>query len=370
MVRRPAVIGAMVLASALVAGAAGAWFLLGARSSTAVEAAATPRPSDVTPIPDPTPLTPAETLLATTTDPNACAVTFQGDGIVDPPQLQSQGTRYAALPIPSVPGQVFAGWYPTAEAARAGDAATRINGADLVVCSAQQATLYGAWTTPEAVAAADVSVPILMYHQFTTNPAGEDTWLKLNYIYTGDFDAQMSYLADNSFYLPTWDELSAFIDGRLALPEHSVVITDDDADATWLQLGVPIIDAHRLLTTSFVITTWRSEATPSVYVQQRSHTHDMHEAGANGQGRMTNWTSDEIAADMTTSARILGAAEVMAYPFGHYNDTAKEGLRRAGFELARTTESGYVRVGSDKLALPCIRVDYGTTLEQFITAVG
>ena len=70
---------------------------------------------------------------------------------------------------------------------------------------------------------------------------------------------------------------------------------------------------------------------------------------------MVNWTADQIAADLETSAAILGVKEVIAYPYGHYNDTAKQGVTQAGFEMARTIESGYVSIGTDKLALPVVR---------------
>lgn len=321
--------------------------------------------------PSPTPLTAEEQLLATTDDPNACAVSFTGDGIGDPPVLQTQGELFSHLPIPQRNGWVFAGWYPTASDAAALTTTARVNGADLVACTDdRRLTLVGGWRSPEQVAADNVAVPILMYHQFTTSPEGEGGWLSANYLYTGDFAAQMGYLSAERFYLPTWDELSAFIDGRLWLPARSVVVTDDDADVSWLQLAVPVIDQYGILTTSFVITKWRSEPTPSRFVLQRSHTHDMHEAGADGRGRMVNGTADEVAADLETSAGILGAKEVVAYPFGHYDDTAKQGVARAGFELARTTDQGYVRQGTDKLALPCIRINAGTTMSEFIAAVG
>ena len=73
---------------------------------------------------------------------------------------------------------------------------------------------------------------------------------------------------------------------------------------------------------------------------------------------------------MNTSAQLLGAKEVMAYPFGHYNATAEQALTEAGFDLARTTEHGYVRQGTKKLELPCIRMDYGTSMQTFIKSVG
>ncbi|MGJ0388819.1 polysaccharide deacetylase family protein [Microbacterium sp. CGR1] len=316
------------------------------------------------------PLTAAEQIVADADDPLACAVSFLGEGAPEDPMLQWQNALYVGLPIPAQDGRVFAGWYASEADAAAFTVAARINGADPVVCVDQQIDLFAAWTTPEANAAAAVQVPILMYHQFTANPEGETGWLRGNYAYIGDFDAQMNHIATTGFYLPTWDELSAFIDGRLSLPARSVIITDDDADQTWFDLAVPVIDRYKLLSTSFMITAYRQDPPPSIYVLRRSHTHDMHQAGENGKGRMVNWTADEIAADLNASADVLGVREVIAYPFGHYNDTAKQGVAQAGFEMARTIEPGYVEIGTDKLALPVVRIDYGMGLDSLIKRIG
>ena len=323
------------------------------------------------PTPSATPLTASEELLATTDDPNACAVSFAGDGVTDAPMLQTQGVLYAGLPVPSRDGLVFAGWYATAEDAAAFAIPGRVNGSEPVTCTDREATLYGSWKTPDENAAENARIPILMYHQFTERPEGEDGWLRGNYAYIGDFDAHMEHIATTGFYLPTWDELSAFIDGRLYLPTHSVIVTDDDCDISWLQLGVPIVVEKHVLTTAFCITVDGTGPSPSMYVQQRSHTHDMHRAGADGQGRIVNLTVPEIVADMETSAQVLGGVkQVMAYPFGHYNDTAKEGLREAGFEMARTIEPGYVTIGTDKLAMPTVRINYGMGLDALIGLIG
>jgi hypothetical protein len=316
------------------------------------------------------PLTPAQQLVADSGDPAACAVSFSGEGIALDLQLQSEGSLYQSLPIPAQDGRVFAGWFATPEDAAAQNAAARVNGADAVVCTDREVTLFGAWTTPEANAAAAVQVPILMYHQFTAKPEGESGWLRGNYAYIGDFQAHMDHIASTGFYLPTWDELSAFIDGRLSLPARSVIITDDDADQSWFDLAVPVIDAHKLLATSFMITAYRQDPPPSPYVLRRSHTHDMHQPGENGKGRMVNWTPDQIAADLTASAGVLGVSEVVAYPFGHFNDAAKQGVAQAGFEMARSIEPGYVEIGTDKLALPVVRVDYGMGVDALISRIG
>jgi len=369
---RALALGAVVAAAALL--------VTGCAADTVGTAtpAADSSPSGTTPAP--TPLSAAEQLLAAHTDvPGACAVSFSVDGASLDPQLQVQDRLYDHLPIPREAGRVFAGWYADAAtaaaasadpAAHAGSPATRVNGSRLVDCTDQQQTLYGAWTTTDAVAAAKARVPILMYHQFTTKPEGESGWLRGNYAYIEDYRAQMQYIKDQSFYLPTWDELSAFIDGALYLPDHAVIITDDDADPTWLTLASPINEQLQLMATSFVIT-GGGVPKQNAFILPRSHTNDMHRAGDNGKGRMVNLTAAEVAADMTASAAALGGVkEVMAYPFGHNNETAHEGLRQAGFEMARTIEQGYVSVGSDKLTLPCIRINYGMGVADLKKQIG
>lgn len=324
------------------------------------------------PTPKPTPLTPMQQLLKSAADPaKACAVSFAGDGITQPPMLQTEGVLYTGLPIPERAGAVFAGWYPTPEAAQAQVQTDRVNGSQLAACTDHQLTLHAAWTTPEQNVATAAKIPILMYHQFTTKPEGEDNWLRNNYVYIEDFKAQMDYIASSKFYLPTWDELNAFIDGKLFLPQHSLIITDDDADPTWLQLAVPVVTERKLLTTSFVITGERKDGSPSPYVLQRSHTNDMHRAGDNGKGRMVNLSADEVAADLEESAKVLGGVkEVIAYPYGHYNATAEEGVTKAGFLLARTIEFGYVKIGTNKLELPVVRINYGDTVDGLKNNIG
>lgn len=368
--RRWWVAASVSIAAALVA-VAGLSVFAAARGETPYAASPAPSaPRSAPPTASPTPLSEAEALLATASDPAACAVSFAGEGITIAPMLQSEGSLYAGLPIPRADGRVFAGWYAQKADAAALAVSGRINGADPVACTARQATLHGAWTTPAANTAEDARIPILMYHQFTTKPEGESGWLRLNYAYIADFDAHMAHISQSGFYLPTWDELSAFIDGALFLPQHSVIVTDDDADSTWLELAAPVVEKHQVLTTSFVITKWRSEQTPNRFVLQRSHTHDMHEAGANGKGRMVNWSAAEIAADLEHSAATLGTKEVVAYPFGHFSDEAKRGVAAAGFEMARTIENGHVAIGTDKLALPTIRIDYGMTVDDLAARIG
>jgi hypothetical protein len=367
---RPAV--RAVLAALVVAGAAVS--MTGCLSARDGEEGAAPPSAAETPAPEET-RADAVTELLEDAHPTACAISFSGgdfsgDDVAFEPELRTEGGLFEELPLPQGGEEVFAGWYPSPESAASHDDGARVGASDTVVCDDRRLTLTAGWMPRADLEALDVGVPILMYHQFTDRPEGVDGPLLLNWAYSVDFDAHMAYLADEGYYLPTWRELSAFIDGELYLPPHSAIVTDDDAHASWFELAVPILNEHRVMATSFVITKWRDELSPSPYVLQRSHTHDMHDPGADGRGRMVNWTAEEIADDLRTSAGVLGAAEVIAYPFGHYDDRSKQGVAQAGYEMAVTIEPGLVHAGADKLALPRMRIDYGMGLEAFVESLG
>lgn len=254
--------------------------------------------------------------------------------------------------------QVFAGWWDKGKN-------ERYNKSKVVKCNID---LYAHWISQEQNNAAGTGVPILMYHQFTTKIEGEPE-LTANYIYYPEFDKQLAWLKSEKFYLPDWNELDAFIDGELYLPPKSVIISDDDADASWFDLGVPIVRKYQMLSTSFVITSARTQKAPSKFIMQRSHSHDMHRAGDNTLGLITNLEVNDIKHDLLKSAKILGAKEVFAYPYGHRNEHAIQALKESGFKLAVTVDYGKVYIGADKFQLPRIRVSYGETLEEFKTSV-
>lgn len=211
-------------------------------------------------------------------------------------------------------------------------------------------------------------LPVLMYHFFYNKKAGEkgadDNWMEIS-----DFEAQMKYLSDNNFYFPSWTEVEYYIDGKITLPEKSVVITIDDGDETFIKLAIPIIEKYNVKATSFVVTSWNGNWLPKQYSSSKldfqSHSHDMHRAGANGNGRFVNLSYNEAIKDVTTSKNIIGNCKVFCYPFGHYNDNAKKVLKDSGYKLAFTTQSGRVYKGANKFELPRIRMSKGMSLNSF-----
>ena len=211
-------------------------------------------------------------------------------------------------------------------------------------------------------------LPVLMYHFFYDKnvSSGKDN----NYMEISDFEDQIKYLTDNDFYFPTWQEVEDYIEGKINLPSKSVVITVDDGDDSFFELAVPIIQKYNAKATSFVITSWYGYRANNkqANISYQSHSDCMHE-GANGKGVMLSWSYDKIMEDVKQSSKTLGGSTVFCYPFGHYNDLDKKVLKDAGYRLAFTTEGGRVYKGSDKFALPRVRMTKGISLSTFASMV-
>lgn len=215
-------------------------------------------------------------------------------------------------------------------------------------------------------------LPVLMYHFFYDEKAGE-VGKDNNFMEISSFENQIKYLSENDFYFPTWDEVVDYVDGKITLPEKSIVITVDDGDESFFRLAVPVINKYNVKATSFVVTTWTDKATVDLFKSEKvdfqSHSHDMHEAGANGKGRFVNYSYEQGLEDVKASAEVTGASDAFCYPFGHFNDIAKKVLKDAGYRLAFTTKGGRVKPGQDKLELPRVRMSKGISLKSFISSV-
>ena len=211
----------------------------------------------------------------------------------------------------------------------------------------------------------DSGLPVLMYHFFYDKNEREPqdgNWIEIN-----DFDAQMKYLSENDFYFPTWEEVEDYIDGKTELPEKSVVITVDDGDPSFFELGVPIIQKYNVQATSFVVTYWYGDVAENKEknISYQSHSYDMHKGGSNGKGVMLSWSYEKMVEDLKTSQEVLGGATIFCYPFGQYNELDIKALKDTGFKLAFTTQGGRVKKGASKYELPRVRISGNTGLEAF-----
>ena len=213
-------------------------------------------------------------------------------------------------------------------------------------------------------------VPVLMYHFFYSKENNERP-LDNNWLEVTKFEEQLQYLSENEFHILSMIELEHFLNNEVQVPKKSVVLTIDDGDPSVYQYAYPLLEKYQISATTFLITSWYwwdIDNRINDYVELHSHSHDMHRGGCNIQhgGRILCIDFEEGVADLKTSQEYLYGSFVFCYPFGDYNDHAKEMLITAGYRLAFTTKFGNVKPGMDLLELPRVRISNELSLAQFI----
>ena len=218
-------------------------------------------------------------------------------------------------------------------------------------------------------------VPILMYH-YVYSADNPPAALDGNYLLDTKLEEQLAYLVENDFYFPSYPEVRAFLEGEHSLPARSIVLTFDDAEAGFLNVGIPILEKYGVPATSFVICSDADAAQKvidhrSPYVSFQSHSYGMHQAGGTiGHGGLISaLTKDQIVEDLTRAQEILGTTEAFAYPFGDVTADGQQAVREAGILCAFTTQNSWAHVGDDVTALPRVRISGEYELTGFVSLV-
>lgn len=219
------------------------------------------------------------------------------------------------------------------------------------------------------------SISVLMYHYFYDASKGE-TGENSNWLEISKFEEQLKYLQKNDYYYPTWQEVADFVDGKIDLPEKSVVLTMDDGQKSLYNLAIPLLDKYNIPATAFIITkkfdTKNLEKYKNSTIDFQSHTNNMHRAGGTvGRGGIfTALSLEESVADLKESINKLnGNSDSLAYPFGDYTEGTKKAVKNAGFKVAFTTEYSQIKPGMDKYSLPRVRIYKDITLEGFKASI-
>ena len=226
-------------------------------------------------------------------------------------------------------------------------------------------------TSSKVETASEISV--LMYHFFYNKDNGE-TPLDNNWLEVKQFEEQLQYLIENDYHVLSMLELEKYLKGEVLVHKKSIVITIDDGDPSVYKYAYPLLEKYQVRATTFLVTSWYwwdIDYRINPFIELQSHSHDMHKGGCNIQhgGRMLCIDFEEGVQDLITSQEYLYGAFVFCYPFGDFNNHAKEMLTAAGYRLAFTTQPGKVRPGMDLLELPRVRIHNALTLQQFIISI-
>ena len=218
-----------------------------------------------------------------------------------------------------------------------------------------------------------VGLPICMYHYVydEMDPPADVNARYKNYISKQDLIEEMNWLNDEGYYYPTWEEVRDYVDGKLLLPQKSIVLTFDDGEYDTLDQLIPIVEETHVPVTSFLITEHAGETKAkkykSEYFRFESHTHGLHHAGgaAGYRGMLPVVDFETGLADLKKSIEICGSGLAIAYPYGDFNENVRTITEAAGFLVGVTTQFGNARPGMDPLALPRVRMWQDQTLDYF-----
>lgn len=194
----------------------------------------------------------------------------------------------------------------------------------------------------------ETNVPILVYHLVESerpDPSPAQKWLTVS---PATFKSQMGYLSANGYLTVDFDALYAHFTAGTSLPERAVILSFDDGWASQYRTAVPILRQYGFRATFFVVTdyighhdfmSWdelRELKAMGMAVESHTRSHpDL--------AKITN--QESLNSEIKGSRDILehqigGTVDVIAYPYGLYNQRVISAVRTAGYHLARSVNRG------------------------------
>ncbi len=180
------------------------------------------------------------------------------------------------------------------------------------------------------------------------------------------FEKHLNYIKENGFYTAAMKDIEMFVDGKVQLPEKTVLITIDDG--YFVKASIKMLEKHNLHGTLFLIgTAGNPEDYQSPNLEIHSHTYDLHVGGCSGgQGSALKcFPKDKILEDLRKSRESLNNTTYFCWPFFEYNDYAINVVKEAGFTMAFVGGRKKITVGYDKMKLP----RYGVVNDTYVSDI-
>jgi len=219
---------------------------------------------------------------------------------------------------------------------------------------------------PSTAGGSTVNVPVLLYHYIrVVRNACDSLGMSLSVTPTV-FNQQLSLLQVAGYHVISLDTLMEAVLHGGRLPTHPVVLTFDDGYADFATAAVPILLAHQVTATDFVVPGFlgrasymTTEQVQNVQAQGMSiGAHTMHHV-ALAHVSAANAES-EIANSRAYLQELLGVPVTdFAYPYGDFNGAVELLVLKAGFRDGFTTAAGTRQSAPLRFALPRLRVGNG-----------
>jgi peptidoglycan/xylan/chitin deacetylase (PgdA/CDA1 family) len=208
------------------------------------------------------------------------------------------------------------------------------------------------------------ALPILVYHRFGPSAADSMT------VRTSQFEAQLKYLKDNGYHVvPLRSVVDCLRKRRADLPDKAVAITVDDGHRTVYTDMLPLIRRYRVPVTAFIYPSAISNASYAMNweqlrqliatglfdVQSHAYWHP------NFKVEKRRLSADQyhllVKTQLERARRVIRErldveADMIAWPFGIYDDDLLREAVAQGIVAGFTIERRAVREGDEPMALP------------------
>jgi len=212
---------------------------------------------------------------------------------------------------------------------------------------------------------------ILMYHILDAPLSGEEA----KYCCLPErFAEQMAWISVACHPVRLTDLLAAFAGDR-PLPSDAVAVTFDDGFACTFEHAMPVLEKYRIPATMFVVANriggdndWmHGRGMPQRPLMDAAQIREMHSAGVEigshtlNHARLPEIPPEQMAQEITGSRTVLedllsAPVRHFAYPYGLYNEVARDLVEQAGYTSACSTRSGFNNTDTDRYLLRRIEV--------------
>lgn len=220
-----------------------------------------------------------------------------------------------------------------------------------------------------------MQLPILMYHYLSHPPAGADKYRVDLSVTPEHFAQQLDYLAGAGYHVITLDDLIYALTRGRPLPSKPVIITFDDGYEDFYRNAFPILKAHHMTATVFLITDFLNNNRPGYMnwaqvkkLQQAGIKFGAHSRNhADLRQRTTAYLVwQALGCTESFQAQLGEPARYIAYPSGRYDQHVVDVFHSAGYWAGLTTRQGKWHSSGRLFDLRRVRMRFTTTLPQFI----
>lgn len=224
---------------------------------------------------------------------------------------------------------------------------------------------------PRTTLAANIKVPILLYHYIAGNPNPKDRARDSLSVPPDKFEDQMQYLSQNGYTPITLDTLYGIYNGQTSAPAKPVILTFDDGYIDFYTNAFPILRRFNFHAVSFIPT----GLVGGSYYMNWEQIKEIQESGlvtfeghSVSHANLAGLSYAAALKQLIDSKNVLQAqtgypVNFVAYPYGVSNKTVWAAAQKAGYVGGLGT--WYGKASGPSINMPRIKVSGFWSLKEF-----